>query len=146
MSLFGSVEKIRHTEIMFLPELGPHYEERAAAVGLRHEDVTENFILGSGHGGQNRNKRSTAVQLVHHTTGTEIRCFHKRMQHQNRIDAWTILLEKLEERKSDIEKSFAHDAYVEKAQKRKRSYGGKKEMLKGKKKRGEIKVTRKPIA
>ncbi|MSR87181.1 peptide chain release factor-like protein [Candidatus Peribacteria bacterium] len=129
----------------FPPDLHESFAARAAAVSLRAEDVDEHFILGSGHGGQNRNKRATAVQLVHHPTGTEIRCFHRRQQHQNRMDAWMTLLEKLEERKRDIEGALAHREYVEKAQKRKRSHGAKKEMLRDKKVRGEIKQTRKPI-
>ncbi len=129
----------------FLPELGPHYIERAAAVGLRHEDVEENFILGSGHGGQNRNKRSTAVQLVHHASGIEIRCFHKRMQHQNRMDAWEHLLKQLEERQLKEKQGEAHEQFVEKAQVRMRTYSGKQKMLREKKQRGEIKEIRRSV-
>ncbi len=126
----------------FLPELGPGYAARAAAVGLHPEDVTENFILGSGHGGQNRNKRSTAVQLVHRTFDIEVRCFRKREQHQNRVEAWMILLEKIEERKIDIENALARQEYVETAQKRPRSRKGKEKMLGEKKQRGEVKRNR----
>lgn len=129
----------------FPPELPETFAARAAAVGLRPEDVSEHFILGSGHGGQRRNKRSTAVQLVHHTFDIEVRCFRKREQHQNRIEAWMILLEKLEERKRDIEQAFKHEEFVERAQKRRRSRSGKEETLRGKKQRGEVKSARKPI-
>ena len=115
---------------------------RAAAVGLQSEDVSEHFILGSGHGGQNRNKRSTAVQLVHHPTGTAIRCFHKRKQHQNRLAAWEQLLEHLEEWKKGVEQELKRQEHAERQQKRKRSEGLKREIVKDKKKRGEIKKMR----
>ncbi len=128
----------------FPSDLPPLFAQRAKAVHLRPEDVSEHFILGSGHGGQRRNKRSTAVQLVHHPSGTAVRCFHKRDQHQNRLDAWMILLEKLEERKFDIEKAFAHREYVEVAQKRPRSRKGKEKMLGEKRQRGEMKRNRRP--
>ena len=126
----------------FLPELGPHYPERAAAVGLRHEDVEEHFILGSGHGGQNRNKRSTCVQLIHHVSGIEIRCFHKRHQHQNRMDAWEHLLLILEERHRKAQQQEAHEEYVERAQTRGRSKAGKRRVLEEKRVRGEVKRSR----
>ena len=129
----------------FPPELPETFAARAAAVGLHAEDVTENFILGSGHGGQNRNKRSTAVQLVHHMFDIEVRCFRKREQHQNRVEAWMILLEKIEERKIDIENALARQEYVETAQKRPRSRKGKEKMLGEKKQRGEIKIRRKAV-
>ncbi len=119
------------------------FAARAAAVYLRPEDVTENFILGTGHGGQNRNKRSTAVQLVHHPTGTDIRCGHRRKQHENRIAAWMLLLHHLEDAKADIERALERQEYIEGAQKRGRTKKGKKKVLAEKRMRGEIKKSRK---
>ena len=126
----------------FLPELGPHYVERAAAVGLRFEDVAEHFILGSGHGGQRRNKRSTAVQLVHHPSGIEVRCFHKRMQHQNRIDAWEHLLLQLEERHTKQQQAEAHEKHVEWVHTHKPSDLTQKHRLQEKKHRAKKKEVR----
>ncbi len=131
---------------MSFPEgLPADYAARAAAVNLRHEDVAEHFILGSGHGGQNRNKRSTAVQLVHHPTGTEIRCFHRRKQHENRIGAWVLLLEHLESARTDIEKELKHRAYLEELQTHGKPPAVKAQNLKEKKKHGEAKERRKKI-
>lgn len=127
---------------MFPSDLPVSFPERAAAVNLHPEDVSEHFILGSGHGGQRRNKRATAVQLVHHPTGIAVRCVHRRDQRQNRISAWMILLEKLEEAKLDFEKALAHQEYVETARKRRRSRKGKEKMLDEKKQRGEVKRNR----
>lgn len=129
----------------FPPEMPAAFLTRAAAVGLHPEDVTEHFILGSGHGGQRRNKRSTAVQLFHHPSGFAIRCFHKREQHQNRLAAWEQLLEKMEDWRKGVEQELKRQEHAEQQQKRGRSEGLKREIVRGKKKRGETKVTRKSL-
>lgn len=127
----------------FIAELGPQYAARAAAAGLRPEDVTEHFILGSGHGGQRRNKRATAVQLHHHPSGAAVRCFHMRDQHQNRVAAWMQLLERLEDWKKGVEQAFKREEHAERQRTKKRPESLKREMVRGKKKRGEIKKLRK---
>lgn len=129
----------------FPPDLPSSFAARAAAANLHPEDVSEHFILGSGHGGQRRNKRATAVQLVHHPLGIAVRCFHKREQHQNRVAAWMQLLERLEEWKQGVEQALKREEHAERQRTKGRSAGLKKEMVKEKKKRGEIKATRKPI-
>ena len=122
--------------------LPPDFAARAAAVNLRIEDVSEHFILGSGHGGQRRNKRSTAVQLVHHPSGTAIRCFHMRDQHQNRTAAWMQLLEHQEDWRKGVEQELKREEHAERQRTKGRSAGLKREMVKGKKKRGEVKRQR----
>jgi len=51
---------------------------------IRPEDLEEEFMRGSGAGGQNRNKRDTAVRLRHRPTGVEVRCEAERTQGRNR--------------------------------------------------------------
>lgn len=127
----------------FPPDLPPSFAERAAAVNLHPEDVSEHFILGSGHGGQRRNKRATAVQLVHHPSSIAVRCFHKRDQRQNRLDAWMFLLEKLEDWRKGVEQELKREEHAERQRTKGRSEGLKREMVKEKKKRAEIKRLRK---
>jgi protein subunit release factor B len=129
----------------FPPDLPRSFAERAAAVNLRAEDVDEHFILGSGHGGQNRNKRSTAVQLVHRPTGTEVRCFHRRHQLQNRNGAWMQLLEHLEDWKHGVEQELKREEHAERQRTKGRSGTTKKKMVDSKKKRGKVKEARGPI-
>ena len=57
---------------------------KAQTVTIRPEDITWFACRGSGNGGQNRNKRDTAVTVVHKPTGMRIRCETERSQHQNR--------------------------------------------------------------
>ena len=127
----------------FPPDLPPSFASRAAVVGLHSEDVSEHFILGSGHGGQRRNKRATAVQLVHHPSGIAVRCFHLREQHQNRTAAWMQLLEHMEDWRKGVEQAFKREEHAERQRTKGRSEKTKDVMVKGKKKRGELKAARK---
>jgi protein subunit release factor B len=59
-------------------------------------DLDESFIRGSGHGGQNINKVSTAVRLFHRPSGEEVKCSIYRTQGLNRYKARAILCERIE--------------------------------------------------
>lgn len=58
------------------------------------DDVDMRFQRGSGPGGQNRNKVSSCVTLVHRPTGITVR-IDGRDQHANRAEAWRILCERV---------------------------------------------------
>jgi hypothetical protein len=48
--------------------------QRLAALGVREADLEEIFVRSGGHGGQNVNKTSTCVMLVHRPTGLRVKC------------------------------------------------------------------------
>ena len=127
---------------MISPEKQEKLKERMERLGIREEDLEEHFIRGSGKGGQKINKTASCVQLIHHPTGTEIRCQQTRSQADNRYWARRELCERIEE-KILGEKSAKQQA-IEKIrrQKRRRSRRAKARMLDNKSKQGEKKRLR----
>lgn len=60
-------------------------------------EIIENFVHGSGPGGQKINKTASAVQLKHLPTGIVVKCQETRSRTQNRKIARRILGERIEE-------------------------------------------------
>lgn len=69
---------------------------KMAELGVREEDLTENFIRSSGNGGQHVNKTSSCVQLKHVPSGIMVTCMRERSQSVNRFLARRELLEQIE--------------------------------------------------
>lgn len=115
---------------------------RLASLGVRAEELDEQFTRSSGRGGQNVNKVSTCVLLTHHQSGLSVRCEEERSQHLNRYRARVRLADKLEEKVLG-EKSARRQA-IEKIrrQKRKRSKRAKEKMLEHKRHRAQVKAGR----
>ena len=103
--------------------------QRMTALGVREADIAESFVRSGGHGGQNVNKVSTCVMLVHGPTGVSVKCQETRQQGMNRFLARRLLLDKIEEKQNGF--VAAQRAEIEKIrrQKRKRSRRAKQRML-----------------
>src|SRR4051812_5714630 len=73
--------------------------QRMAQLGVNEAEIEESFVRSGGHGGQNVNKTSTCVMLIHRPTGVQVKCQATRQQGLNRFIARRLLLDKIGERK-----------------------------------------------
>jgi hypothetical protein len=71
-------------------------QRKMTELGIREEDLEENFVRSSGNGGQHVNKTSSCVQLKHKPTGIQVVCMKERSQSVNRFVARRELLERIE--------------------------------------------------
>jgi len=127
------------------PEKEAQLAQRMAALGVREADIEESFVHSGGHGGQNVNKTSTCVMLLHRPTGLQVKCQETRQQGLNRFIARRLLLDKIEERRNGY--VAAKRAEIEKIrrQKRKRSRRAKDRMLADKSRHADKKSSRRSI-
>ncbi len=65
-----------------------------ALVKISEADLSEQFILGSGPGGQKVNKTASTVLLKHEPSGMSVRCGRMRSREANRWIARRMLADK----------------------------------------------------
>lgn len=115
---------------------------RLAALGVRPGDCREQFILGSGPGGQKINKTASTVRLLHTPSGIEVRAQGERSRVANRRQAWSELADKIEARTAAERARVVAEKELKRRQRRQKSRGQKAVMIRSKKHRAKIKQKR----
>jgi peptide chain release factor len=110
---------------------------------IKEKDIREMFTRASGPGGQNVNKVSSCVALLHKPTGIQVKCQMHRSQAQNREEAKLLLLKKIETQKEKELRAIQFEIEREKRRKRKRTKKDKEAILAFKRKHSEKKLMRK---
>jgi protein subunit release factor B len=119
--------------------------QRMAALGVSEADIEESFVRSGGHGGQNVNKTSTCVMLVHRPTGLQVKCQETRQQGLNRFIARRVLLDKIEEKQRGFVATQRAEIERIRRQKRKRSRRAKNRMLADKSHQADKKNARRAV-
>jgi peptide chain release factor len=127
------------------PEKEKQLSERMRALGVREQDIAEQFVRSSGAGGQKVNKVSTCVLLHHRPSGVRVKCQKERSQALNRFLARRILLDKIEAKLRGAESAEEQKAAKIRRQKRRRSRRAKLRMLVDKHHQTEKKNRRAPV-
>jgi peptide chain release factor len=117
-------------------------EARMRLNEIAEDDLEEQFVRGSGPGGQKINKTSICVILKHIPTGTEVRCQQSRSQALNRYYARLELCDRVEEKREGVLAAKQQKIEKERRRKRKRGKRQKEKMLADKSRRAKTKTMR----
>ncbi len=107
LSPFSS-KSLRHTSFAMVDVL-PELDEKDDRIDIGQDEIRVDSFKASGPGGQNVNKRETAIRITHIPTGIIATSQNERMQNANRERAMKILMSRLirhdeEEREKEIQK------------------------------------------
>jgi protein subunit release factor B len=117
-------------------------QKRLTKLRVREEDLLEEFVRGSGPGGQKINKTSSTVVLRHVPSGLEVRCQRERSQVMNRYWARMELCDRLEAAHEEAKMALQNEREKTRRQNRPRPRGLKNRILKSKKNRSGVKKNR----
>ncbi|MFA5841194.1 MAG: PCRF domain-containing protein [Candidatus Paceibacterota bacterium] len=99
-------KKLRHTSFSMVEVLPKFSKLEERDFVIPEADLKIEYSKSGGPGGQNVNKRETAVRLVHIPTGIAVHASNERSQEQNRERAMAILLAKIFKKAQEDKKSM----------------------------------------
>lgn len=107
-----NAKKLRHTSFSMV-EVIPKFE-KAGDIDVPEKDIRVELSRASGPGGQNVNKRETAVRVVHIPSNLSAQAESERSQAQNKEKAMTILMGKIYKKMEDERVAKEKGMYISK--------------------------------
>lgn len=95
-------------------------QEWMATLEIDESDITEQYIIGSGSGGQNLHKTANCVLLTHSQSNIQIKCQESRSRETNRYMARRRLCEKIDHQKNEAQSKHQQQIAKIRKQKQKR--------------------------
>ena len=99
-------KKLRHTSFCLVEALPKFSKLEERDIIIPESDIKIEFTKSSGPGGQNVNKRETAVRITHLPSNISVHSSEERSQEQNRERAMAILRARIFKRAGEEKKSI----------------------------------------
>ena len=110
-----NAKQLRHTSFSMV-EVIPKFEKiHSADLEIPEKDMEISIAKSGGPGGQNVNKRETAVRILHKPTGLSVHVTSERSQIQNKEKALSILKGKLFKQKEEERVAREKGMYISKS-------------------------------
>lgn len=109
-----NAKQLRHTSFSMVEVIPDFKDSGSEEIVVSPDDIRVEFSRSSGPGGQNVNKRETAVRVVHIPTNIAVHVETERSQEQNREKAIQILKGKLFKMEDDKRKATESGMYISK--------------------------------
>jgi len=129
----------------FSVSLTAKYLEKAQELNISSDDIEEKFTHGGGAGGQKINKTENTVFLKYLPLGITVKCQKHRVREANRLSAYKLLIDKIEDIKKGKDSERAQKIFKFRKQKKRRSKRAKEKMMANKKERGRLKESRRRV-